>query len=295
MFWNAKKQKQTFQSDKGETACDQWCSCSKQRKLPNCQIAYLPYPFLFYWHVLNAHAKKVLDLSSCTYFILNLGKSYTHFSKYNNKNKYFYIIRHPIRPNAIYNPDTRLPLNQTSHKKIHKRHTHIFMQATWTYTIPHTHTAIQQWQSHSKNIKLYTAHANGGLLRKIWLLPSPLVSLSYRCLPTLVASSQIFIQSRCPWSGLFTTLPQASNPKMSLPTLLVRPDSISCLCRNSFCRAKPRPLSSSPCVSTPSRVLFPASTLPTTATLDNIKINTCFEKVILLNFITNTFHHIYTC
>jgi len=67
--------------------------------------------------------------------------------------------------------------------------------------------------------------------------------------------------SPCP-SVLFTTLPMLSNPRMSLPTLEVLPDSISCLWRNSFCRAIPRPLSSSPWVSTPSSVLFPASTFP---------------------------------
>ena len=54
---------------------------------------------------------------------------------------------------------------------------------------------------------------------------------------------------------------------MSLPTLEVLPVSISCLWRNSLCRAVPRPLSSSPWVSTPSSVLLPASTFPTTATL----------------------------
>lgn len=63
------------------------------------------------------------------------------------------------------------------------------------------------------------------------------------------------------------SLPTLSKPKMSLPTELVRPVSISCLCRNSLCRACPLPLSSSPCVNTPSRVDLPASTLPTTATL----------------------------
>ncbi len=86
---------------------------------------------------------------------------------------------------------------------------------------------------------------------------------------TLEDFSQILVQSRLPpWlSGLLTTWPSWSNPRMSLPTLLVRPLSISCLCLKSFCRAKPRPLSSSPWVSTPSRVLLPASTFPTTATL----------------------------
>lgn len=79
--------------------------------------------------------------------------------------------------------------------------------------------------------------------------------------------SQIFTQSKWPWSGLFTTLPTPSNPRISLPTELVRPLSISCLCRNRRCRAWPRPLSSSPCVRTPNKVDLPASTLPTTATL----------------------------
>lgn len=60
--------------------------------------------------------------------------------------------------------------------------------------------------------------------------------------------------------------PSPSNPKMSFPTELVRPDSISCLCRKSFKRAVPRPLSKSPCVNTPNNVDLPASTFPTTAT-----------------------------
>ena len=68
-------------------------------------------------------------------------------------------------------------------------------------------------------------------------------------------------------SGLFTTSPFESNPRISLPTLLVRPVSASCLCRNNFKRAVPRPSSKEPCVKTPNNVLFPASTLPTTATL----------------------------
>ena len=38
-------------------------------------------------------------------------------------------------------------------------------------------------------------------------------------------------------------LPLLSNPNISLPTLLVRPVSASCLCRNSFNRAVPRPSS----------------------------------------------------
>ena len=45
----------------------------------------------------------------------------------------------------------------------------------------------------------------------------------------------------------------------------VLPDWISCKCRNRFSRALPRPLSSSPWVSTPRRVLLPASIFPKTA------------------------------
>ena len=55
----------------------------------------------------------------------------------------------------------------------------------------------------------------------------------------------LFTHSPCP-SDLLTTCPFPSNPSISLPTLEVLPDSISCLCRNSLCRACPLPLSSSP-------------------------------------------------
>ena len=96
---------------------------------------------------------------------------------------------------------------------------------------------------------------------------SPQITHNATTKHTLLAFSQILTQSRLPCSGLLTMTPQLSKPRMSLPTLLVRPDSISCLCRNSFWRAYPRPLSSSACVRTPSRVLLPASTFPTTATL----------------------------
>lgn len=61
------------------------------------------------------------------------------------------------------------------------------------------------------------------------------------------------------------TLPAASNPIISMPTELVRPLSISCLCRNRLTRALPRPSSRPPFTNTPSKVLLPASTLPTTA------------------------------
>lgn len=70
-------------------------------------------------------------------------------------------------------------------------------------------------------------------------------------------------------------LPSASKPRISWPTLLVLPDSCSCLWRNSFIRASPRPLSSSPWVNTPSKVDFPASTFPTTAILQNINKTRC--------------------
>ena len=62
-------------------------------------------------------------------------------------------------------------------------------------------------------------------------------------------------------------LPSALKPRMSCPTELVRPESASCLCRNSFIRARPLPLSSSPWVNTPSSVDLPASTFPNTAIL----------------------------
>lgn len=62
-----------------------------------------------------------------------------------------------------------------------------------------------------------------------------------------------------------TGSPFASNPRISIPTLLVRPLSSSCLCRKRLTRARPRPSSRPPRVSTPSVVDLPASTLPTTA------------------------------
>lgn len=77
----------------------------------------------------------------------------------------------------------------------------------------------------------------------------------------------------------FSTLPntsECSSPLLTSPLLLkprisklmldVLPDWISCRCRNRLRRARPRPLSSSPCVRTPNRVDFPESTFPSTAT-----------------------------
>ena len=83
--------------------------------------------------------------------------------------------------------------------------------------------------------------------------------------------SQTRTQSKLPCSGRFTTLPVLSKPRISLPTEEVRPVSASCLCLNSLWRARPRPLSSSPWVKTPSKVDFPASTFPTTAQRISLK------------------------
>ena len=51
----------------------------------------------------------------------------------------------------------------------------------------------------------------------------------------------------------------------SMPTLDVRPLSISCLWRNNDTRARPRPSSRAPRVRTPNVVDLPLSTFPTTA------------------------------
>ena len=109
---------------------------------------------------------------------------------------------------------------------------------------------------------------------------------------TFVDCSQIFVQSRFPWSGLFTTFPWQSNPRMSFPTLLVRPDSSSCLWRKSFWRARPRPLSRPPWVSTPNRVLFPASTFPTTATLQRKQNNRFINQILSAQHVNATFMEI---
>ena len=98
---------------------------------------------------------------------------------------------------------------------------------------------------------------------------------------------QISVQSNDePWDGVFTTwnhgypwillclgftCPFESKPRISFPTDDVLPVSISCLWRNNFCLAWPRPLSKQLCVSTPNNVDFPASTLPTTAILTSQK------------------------
>ena len=61
------------------------------------------------------------------------------------------------------------------------------------------------------------------------------------------------------------TSPLLLNPSISWLILDVLPLWISWRCRKRFNRARPRPLSNSSCVKTPSRVLFPASTFPNTA------------------------------
>ena len=132
---------------------------------------------------------------------------------------------------------------------------------------------FQKTQVWSRRKKFRQIQPDGMLWCAIKALPSNQTMLQNRGTNnpiTFVDCSHIFVQSRFPWSGLLTTLPWQSNPKISFPTLLVLPDSNSCLCRNNFWRARPRPLSRSPCVNTPSKVLFPASTFPTTATLKEI-------------------------
>ncbi len=114
-----------------------------------------------------------------------------------------------------------------------------------------------------------------------------LSNFNERC--TLVACSQILVQSKCPCSGLLTTWPWQSKPKISLPTLLVLPDSISCLWRNSRCLARPRPLSSSPCVNTPSNVLLPASTFPTTAILKSTISHSNYYHMYIFDY--SFFYH----
>ena len=61
------------------------------------------------------------------------------------------------------------------------------------------------------------------------------------------------------------TSPLLLNPSISWLILDVLPVWISCRCLKRFNLALPRPLSNSSCVKTPSNVLFPASTFPSTA------------------------------
>ena len=62
------------------------------------------------------------------------------------------------------------------------------------------------------------------------------------------------------------TSPLLLKPRISKLMLEVRPVWISWRCLKRLSLARPRPLSSSPCVKTPSNVDFPESTLPKTAT-----------------------------
>ncbi len=88
-----------------------------------------------------------------------------------------------------------------------------------------------------------------------------------RIWPIYNSAMRIETQDILQYKTLFknTNLDLTENP--TFPTDDVRPVSISCLCRKSFCRAIPRPSSSTPCVKTPRSVDLPASTLPVTATL----------------------------
>lgn len=65
---------------------------------------------------------------------------------------------------------------------------------------------------------------------------------------------------------IILTSPLLLNPRISKLILEVRPDWISWRCLKRLSRALPRPLSSSPWVSTPSNVDLPESTFPSTAT-----------------------------
>ena len=57
----------------------------------------------------------------------------------------------------------------------------------------------------------------------------------------------------------------------------VRPDSISCLCRNTPPRANPLPLSNPPLVKTPNMVDFPESTFPRVV----MRISLCWRALVL--------------
>lgn len=75
------------------------------------------------------------------------------------------------------------------------------------------------------------------------------------------------IASTSPVAGTLGSIgfPEGAKPRISMPTLDVRPVSSSCLCRKRPTRARPRPSSSTPRVRTPNVVDLPLSTLPTTA------------------------------
>jgi hypothetical protein len=69
----------------------------------------------------------------------------------------------------------------------------------------------------------------------------------------------------------YFTWPLLLKPNSSCEMLDVWPLWISWRCLNKFSLDRPRPLSISPCVKTPTRVLFPASTWP--KTVIHISIN----------------------
>lgn len=82
---------------------------------------------------------------------------------------------------------------------------------------------------------------------------------------TFLKRTQVFFRS-CLLVILLLASPLLLKPRISKLMLDVRPVWISWRCLKRLSLALPRPLSSSPCVKTPSRVDLPESTLPITAT-----------------------------
>lgn len=98
--------------------------------------------------------------------------------------------------------------------------------------------------------------------------PTPLLMAPHRCCCSCRPSSNA--PDGCTPGNLLQLLLHTPRPRTCWLMLLVRPLSISCLCRNTAIRADPRPLSSSgrpsaPCVSAATRVDLPLSMLPATA------------------------------
>lgn len=69
------------------------------------------------------------------------------------------------------------------------------------------------------------------------------------------------------------------------------PDSTSWAWRNIAKRALPLPSSNLPLVKTPNKLDLPASTLPTTATLDSI-ISNAFSGILLIKYLTDLLLHL---
>jgi len=83
------------------------------------------------------------------------------------------------------------------------------------------------------------------------------------------------------------TCPLLLKPRISWLMLDVRPDWISWRWRNRLRRARPRPLSNSPWVSTPSTVLLPASTLPSTASRMSMNYSAHTSTNNIINIFTS--------